>query len=136
LADEQGAHLDGDIERSADGCGQRRRVCVGSLFRDVEESIPARAADRDVPSAGQVKEADVGLGGVSISVESAGMKQTASSNFGGAYAFYGVAGRTAIEARMEGYLPKFEQVDVVEDRTYDIQLAPARARTDSAAGGG
>lgn len=79
---------------------------------------------------GQVKEADVGLSGVSISVESAGMKQTASSSFGGVYAFYGVAGRTAIEARMEGYLPKFEQVDVVEDRTYDIQLAPARTRAD------
>ena len=80
---------------------------------------------------GQVKEADVGLGGVSISGSSpAGMKQTASSNFGGSDAFDRVAGRTAIEARMDGYLPKFEQVDVVEDRTYDIQLAPARTRTD------
>jgi hypothetical protein len=79
---------------------------------------------------GQVKEVDVGLDGVSISVESAGVRQTASTVFGGAYAFYGVAGRTAIEARKAGYHPKLEQVDVVEDRTFDVQLAPARARSD------
>ena len=79
---------------------------------------------------GQVKEADLGLNDVSISIESAGLRQTAQTVLGGGYAFYGVAGRTAIEARKDGYHPRFEQVDVVEDRTYEIQLAPARARTD------
>ena len=79
---------------------------------------------------GQVKEAGLALDGASISVESAGVKQSAQTVFGGAYVFYGVAGRTAIEARKDGYHPKFEQVDVVEDRTHEIQLAPSRTRTD------
>ena len=79
---------------------------------------------------GQVKEVDVGLDGVSISIESAGVRQTNSTVFGGGYVFYGVAGRTAIEARKDGYHPKVEQVDVMEDRTFDVQLAPARARSD------
>jgi len=80
---------------------------------------------------GQVKEADLVLDGVSISVESAsGVRQTSITAFGGGYVFYGLAGRVAIEARKDGYLPKVDQVDVVEDRTFDVQLAPARARTD------
>jgi hypothetical protein len=80
---------------------------------------------------GQVKEADLGLDGVAISVDSApGVRQTSISGFGGGYVFYGLAGRVAIEARKDGYLPKVDQVDVVEDRTFDVQLAPARARTD------
>jgi hypothetical protein len=79
---------------------------------------------------GQVKEADLALDGVVISIESAGVKQASITNFGGGYVFYGVAGRTAIEARKDGYRPALEQVDVVEDRTFDVQLAPARVRTD------
>ncbi len=79
---------------------------------------------------GQVKEVDVGLAVVSISIESAGVRQTSSTDFGGGYVFYGVAGRTAIEALKAGYQPKLEQVDVAEDRTFDVQLAPARARSD------
>ena len=79
---------------------------------------------------GQVKEVDVGLGLVSISIESAGARQTSSTGFAGEYVFYGVAGRTTIDALKAGYHPKREQVDVAEDRTFDVQLAPARARSD------
>jgi hypothetical protein len=79
---------------------------------------------------GQVKEAGMALEGVSIAIESGGVRQTAQTQFSGGYVFFGVAGRTAIEARKDGYHPRFEQVDVVDDRTHEIQMAPARTRTD------
>lgn len=79
---------------------------------------------------GQVKEADLGLGGVSLSIESAGVRQTSTTGGDGGFAFYGVAGRTAIEARKDGYHTRLEQVDVGEDRRVDVQLVPNRTRTD------
>jgi hypothetical protein len=75
---------------------------------------------------GTVSESGFRLSGVTLTIGD----QTAVTNSGGGYVFYGVAGHVLIHAQREGYFNKLVEVDVLENRTLDFDMVASRQRVD------
>jgi hypothetical protein len=75
---------------------------------------------------GRVTESGFLLSGVTLTVGD----QTFVTRSGGGYVFYGVGGHVLIHAQREGYFNKLVEVDVLENRTFDIEMVASRPRTD------
>ena len=82
---------------------------------------------------GRITEGTLNLQGVSLRVvRGTGEGQTATSDFSGRFAFYGLAGDVRIQASKAGYIDVFRELSVGSSMTDDFVLAPARERKNLA----
>lgn len=80
---------------------------------------------------GIIKEGDVGVPGVAVTVISGvGEGLTGMSDGGGVYVLYGVSGTVRIRITREAYLEAIHEVSATAHRTADFDIVPARPRTD------
>jgi hypothetical protein len=80
---------------------------------------------------GRVTESGAAILNATVTVLSGvGAGLTTVTVFDGRFAFYGVSGPIALEARRDGYLLKVEQVHISATVTHDIEMVPDRQRSD------
>lgn len=82
---------------------------------------------------GRITEGTLNLQGVSLRVvRGTGEGQTATSDPGGRFALYGLAGDVRIQASKTGYIDVFRDLSVGSSMTDNFELAPARERKNLA----
>ena len=121
--------------------GDARATAVSVGEATVQARFQSRAGGRlvlVVPAdthkvSGRITEGELPLQGVSLRViRGTGEGLSATSDFNGRFALYGVAGEVRIQASKAGYLDTFRDLSVGSTVTDNFELAPARERKNLA----